>query len=536
MEKINFMNKIKENTGVLLKISIIIFFFIFFSCSSNRLRDDEQLSFYRGDYLGVTDVDSLYTKLSERDNYIESLYSSIEYLIVTMDSLRNELEFNSSRIFINDGFEIPMRYTFAGVEIDLSNDRVRSMLQNIYNIEVRRAHQFIPRSGIYWDLFDSVLSQYNIHPDIKYIAVIESNLNYMAYSQAGAAGIWQFMPATARSFNLTINSYLDERRNIFKATDAACRYLIQAHNQLNALGVDDWLVTLASYNAGVGGVSRAIREQQGRDFSSLIMRVEETNQYIWRAIATKMIFEFEHLIFDEPFERMPPLLETANLVQVQVNGFHDLADWAIAKGTTTRQIWELNPWINISRTRSGRFSEINHLVIPPGDHEILIPIEAIPDPEKLEVAVRRLAVENNAPFITGNATQHRVQRGETLSTIARRYGVTANDIRRWNNIRGDMIYAGQVLNLQSGRSSGQASTSATSTVSAESSSVSESTNQSQQSGDTQRYTVKSGDTIGGIARSLGVSQNHLVSRNNLQVVVRNGREHVNIRIGQVLEY
>ena len=152
--------------------------------------------------------------------------------------------------------------------------------------------------------------------------------------------------------------------------------------------------------------------------------------------------------------------------------------------------------------------------------------------EKLEIAQRRLAVQNNAPFITGNATQHRVQRGETLSTIARRYGVSVNDIRRWNNIRGDMIYAGQTLNLQAGRTATQA----TSTTTAQTVSDTNETNVSSENSEIRRYTVKSGDTICGIARSLGVSQTHLVTRNNLQLVQRNGRDHVNIRPGQVLEY
>ena len=511
----------------LIKLLSFMMIFIFVSCSVNRMQSEDRSAPYSYDFTNIADIDSLYLILYEKDRYIETLYSTIEQLSVTVDSLRSEIEFTSSRIFINDGFEIPMTYTFAGVEIDLSNDRIRNMLQNIYNIEVRRAHQFIPRSGIYWDLFDSVFEKYDIHPDIKYIAVIESNLNYMAYSQARAAGIWQFIPATARLYNLTINSYLDERRNIFKATDAACRYLVQAHSQLNALGVDDWLVTLASYNAGIGGISRTIREQQGRDFASLIMRVEETNNYIWRAVATKMIFEFENIIFDEPFERMTPLLQTANLVRVETNGYHDIAEWAIAKGTTTRHLWELNPWIDISRTRTGRYSQINHLILPPGVFEILVPIEAEPDIAKVAEAERKLLVRNNAPFITGNATQHRVQRGETLSGIARRYNVSVNDLRRWNNISGDRIIAGQTLNVQANQTTRQTTTTSTTTSS--------STSTSSTTG-TRRYTVQSGDTIENIARRLGISQSQLMTRNNLQTVLRNGREVVIIRPGQVLEY
>ena len=505
-------------------LCIIFISFVIVSCSVNRFPPDENIS-HRGFYsTEIAAKDSLYSFEIDKDVYIESLYSKIEALNITIDSLKSEIEFTSSRIFINDEFEIPYKYSFAGVEFDLTNDRIRNKLQNIYNSEIRRAHQFIPRSGIYFDFFESVFKKYDIHPDVKYLAVAESNLNYMAYSQASAAGIWQFIPSTARLYNLTINSYLDERLNIFKATDAACRYLIQAHQQLKNLGVDDWLVTLASYNAGIGGISRTIREQQGRDFFSLIMRVEETNNYIWRAIATKMIFEYEALIFDEIFERMPPLLETAQIKMVQVNGYYDLAEWAIAQGTTASIIWELNPWINISRTRSGRYSRINHLIIPPGSYEILVPLDAIPDTAKIAEVERKFLVRSNAPFITGDSTQHRVQRGETLSGIARRYNVRVDDIRRWNNISGDRIIAGQILHLQANQASSQSSAPATSSASNAASS------------DAKRYTVQSGDTIGNIARKLGVSQTHLMNINGLQAVVRNGMEVVLIRPGQVLVY
>jgi membrane-bound lytic murein transglycosylase D len=383
-----------------------------------------------------------------KDAHIDSLYVVIDFLSSQVDSLYQVLEVTNSKILIDDGFVIPNRYSFAGVEFDLTNDRIRSKLESIFRIEVRNAPTYIPRSGIYFPYIDSVLTSYGLHPDIKYLAVAESYLNYMAYSPVGAAGIWQFMPTTGRAFNLRIDSYMDERRNFLKATDAACRYILRSHQDLQAAGINDWLLTLASYNSGVGNIRRVVREQNARDFFSLILRHEETHNYIWRAIAVKMVFEFEDIIFPNKISRMPPLFDTARLVTVEAHGYHDLVEWATAQGTTASAVWELNPWINISRTRQGRFSPINHLVIPPGTHEILIPIDSTPDEEKLVAVLAKLQQKNNAPFITGNATQYRVQRGDSLYSIARRHGVKVEDIRRWNGLSGNMIHPGQVLHLQ----------------------------------------------------------------------------------------
>ncbi len=457
-----------------------------------------------------TMIDSLYQTLQIRDMQIDSLNSLLSEFVFMVDSLRQEIEITYSKVLINDTFEIPNRYSFCGVEIDLTNDRIRTRLINIFEAEVKKAHQFIPRSGIYFALMDSILSKHNIHPDVKYLAVAESNLNYMAYSQASAAGIWQFMPATAKGYNMKIDSYLDERRNIFKSTDGAARYLLRAHSQLNAQGIDDWLLTLASYNTGVGNVLRVAREQNGKDFFSLIMRFDETNNYVWRALATKIIFDHEEEIFEKKFDRLPPLLETAKLVNLELKGFYDLADWASAYGTTAGRIWELNPWIKLSQRRVGRYSKINHLIVPAGNYEILVPVEATPDSVLVASIEKKFLVRNNSPFlIPGQTISHKVSKGETLIGLARKYNVKVDDIKRWNNLNSNTIYIGQTLHLQ-GKSTGDA-----------------------KSG---QYKVQSGDTLAQIAIKLGVSQNHLMSKNKLETVKKDNLSIVIIKPGQILEY
>ena len=460
-------------------------------------------------------VDSLRTELNFRESHIESLYEQIEYLNFQVDSLYSEIDILSSRVLINDTFEIPRRYSFAGVDIDLTNDRVWTKLQDIYNVEVRSARNYIPRSGIYFALFDSILVANNMHPDVKYLAVAESHLNSMSTSVANAGGIWQFIPSTARAYDLRIDDYVDERRNIFKATAAACAYLHRSVQQLRAVGVNDFLLALAAYNSGIGNITRSIREQGGNDFASLIMRVEETNNYVWRAIALKMIFENEDTIFPNKFERMTPLLETARVHTVTLNGYYDLVDWATAQGTTVSAIWELNPWINISRNRTGRYSQINHLILPKGTFEILVPRDGIQNPARIAEIETKFLEENNSAFISGTSVTHRVARGETLLGIANRYGVRVDDIRRWNNISGTLIREGQTLHIQ-GSTASSSSSSTTNTTSTQSTAT------------RGTYRVVAGDTLSQIAEKLGVATNHLRTKNNLTSDT--------IHIGQVLQY
>ena len=488
----------------------IIFTFIILlmviSCSNLNLQSNRDSIHSNQIFNDFSVIDSLNQQIIYKDLYIDSLNTIIDYLNFSIDSLKQEIEITYSKVLINDSFEIPYKYSFAGVEFDLTNDRIRNKLNDIYNIEVRKAHQFIPRSGIYFPLMDSIFAKYDIHPDVKYLAVAESNLNYMAYSPAAAAGIWQFIPSTAKMYNLKIDSYVDERRNIFKSTDAACRYLIRAYQQLNGMGIDDWLITLAAYNSGIGNISRTIREQNGKDFFSLIMRVEETNNYVWRAIATKLIFENEEKIFEKPFDRLPELMETANIVQLNLNGFYDLAEWAIAHGTTAGRLWELNPWIKLSRTSTGRYSKINHLILPPGNYEILVPSDSEQDDKKVSEIEKKFLVKNNSPFITGPSHKHKVSKGETLIGLARKYNVKVDDIKRWNNLKSNTIYIGQTLHFQGNEEKyGQ-------------------------------YKVQSGDTLAEISKKLGVSTSHLISKNKLQTVKRDGMDIVIIRPGQLLEY
>jgi membrane-bound lytic murein transglycosylase D len=139
----------------------------------------------------------------------------------------------------------------------------------------------------YFNLIEGVLLQYGLPRELKYIAVIESNLSTAATSYKGAGGPWQFMPYTARDYGLVVNGYIDERRDYHKSTHAAARYLLSLYKDLK-----DWLLVMAAYNGGPGRVFNAIRKSGSRNFWDLQYHLpEESRTYVKRFIATHYIME-----------------------------------------------------------------------------------------------------------------------------------------------------------------------------------------------------------------------------------------------------
>ena len=139
----------------------------------------------------------------------------------------------------------------------------------------------------YFNLIENVLQQYGLPKELKYIAVIEYNLNTGATSYMGAGGPWQFMPYTARQYGLSVNGYIDERRDYYKSTHAAAKYLLSLYRQMH-----DWLLVMAAYNGGPGRVYSAIKKSGSRNFWDLQFYLpEESRTYVKRFIATHYIME-----------------------------------------------------------------------------------------------------------------------------------------------------------------------------------------------------------------------------------------------------
>lgn len=140
----------------------------------------------------------------------------------------------------------------------------------------------------YFNLIDNIFSQYGLPKELKYLAVIESNLSTAATSWVGAGGPWQFMPYTARNYGLVVNSSYDERRDYYKSTHAAARYLLTLYKQMNR----DWLLVIAAYNGGPGRVFSAMKRSGSKDFWALQYYLpQESRNHVKKFIATHYIME-----------------------------------------------------------------------------------------------------------------------------------------------------------------------------------------------------------------------------------------------------
>lgn len=202
-----------------------------------------------------------------------------------------------------------------------------------------------------------ILKKYGIPEDLKYLMAIESNLDPMAYSSAGAAGLWQFITSTGRQYGLEVNSNVDERYNVEKSTEAACRYLLDAYAKYG-----DWMTVAASYNSGTNGVSRRIDKQHQSSAMNLWLP-RETMRYMFRILVAKMFFENpESFGFDEK-ERYP-YIAPKEVVTV-TDPIEDLVKFAEDHGVTYFQLKNANLWLREDKLNNA--SHRTYKIIIPKD-------------------------------------------------------------------------------------------------------------------------------------------------------------------------
>ena len=282
----------------------------------------------------------------------------------------------------------------------------------------------------YFPLFEEALDRHGLPLELKYLPVLESGLNPLARSPAGATGLWQFMYNTARSQDLEINSWVDERRDPVAATEAACRFL----KRLNDIYDGDWHLTLAAYNAGPGNVNKAIRRSGSRDFWTLRRFLpRETAKYVPSIVA--LTYLFSHPV-EAGLVPSDPAIPAFDLDTVMVHRNVRFDQVSRATGRPVAEIAQLNP-------------QYRKEVVPGaigGGWPIVLPQQAVGAfidrmPEALEWEPHRTPEVKFEPEVT----VYRVRNGDVLGTIARRHGVSVRELRQWNGLRGDMIRVGQKL-------------------------------------------------------------------------------------------
>ena len=365
----------------------------------------------------------------------------------------------------------------------------------------------------YMPIFEETLNKYNMPEELKYMAVIESALNPVAVSRAGAKGIWQFMHTTAKSYGLKINSYVDERLDPVKATDAAARYLQDAYRIFG-----DWNLAISSYNCGSGNVNKAIRRAGGNDNFWAIYEYlpRETRGYVPAFVGAMYAFRYykEHGLTPQDVD-MPVHVDTFEIRR----NLH-FAQISELVGVPMDMIRELNPQYihdmipgNESPYILRLPSQYTTSFIDHQDSLYTYKAKELFSPATLENI--RAAGSSSSSTVT----TYVVKRGDYLGKIAARNHVTVAQIKSWNNLRSNTVRVGQRLKIYKGGSAP-----ATKTSTSSSSSESKSSAASSEAGFT-TYTVKKGDTLYEIARRYpGVSADEIKKYNGIGNNIRVGQK------------
>ncbi len=347
------------------------------------------------------------------------------------------------------------------------------------------ARVVLGRSALYFEMFEEKLAHYGLPIELKYLAVIESGLRPQVKSRAGALGLWQFMYRTGLYYGLNENSYIDERMDPEKATDAACQYLKKLHDIYG-----DWNLALASYNAGPGNVNKAIRRSGGkktywevRPFLPL-----ETQGYVPNFIAAAYLLTYhaEHNIVPMEARWNYGQLDTMCLRNgVHMSTISKLTGWDLDEIQTLNPIYKTGyiPYTKQNQCITGPLKEIGKIVSLENELYALEKKTYLPEPIKPMVLDSSTIIKDDSLSIespikvSGDKSKpvktkttkvtapkvipvkekpivpvivyvfHSVRRGEGLGIIAAKYNVTVNEILTTNNMRSTVLFTGQRLKI-----------------------------------------------------------------------------------------
>ncbi|MCU0470190.1 MAG: transglycosylase SLT domain-containing protein [Arcicella sp.] len=341
----------------------------------------------------------------------------------------------------------------------------------------------LERKGVFFPIYEKYLKKYGLPDELKYLSLIESGLNPKVISRAGAGGLWQFMPKTARvDFGLRIDEYVDERFDPEKATEAACRYMRQLYNIFG-----DWHLVLAAYNTGPGNVRRAIRRCNGGQTFWAIYNClpRETRGYVPQYIG--MVYMINHADSHDIF---PENIETAVAHDtIHVNSYLDLDKLASLSSINLEEIQKLNPHIlthilpghtrnfalRLPKTDIAFFKANRQAILDSATKIPPVFIEPIPQPTEVlasteekpiiittpvmgatvasttepKMVVEQEIIEDDIEDVVINKKPKKkyyiVRKKDNLTEIAEKFDVEVYDIKVWNRLHKSTIQPGQKL-------------------------------------------------------------------------------------------
>ena len=445
------------------------------SLSKQKLEDNEYASKLDQKWLNELYSSSLYDTIYKTVRTLK--YDSIYYPELPTDTLKKRLNVLNAKTPFNIEY----------------NPSLENVIKRYLKTRRQTFERLIALSEYYFPMFERELDNYDIPLEVKYLSIVESALKPRAKSRVGATGLWQFMFATGRQFGLDVSSYVDERSDPIKSTEAASKYLASLYKIFG-----DWDLALAAYNSGPGNVTKAIRRSGGyTNYWNIRPHLpRETAGYLPAFLATMYIFEYAKEHGFQPNKTEIAYFETDTIHVKQMITLDQVSELT---GINIEELQFLNPSYKLD-------------IIPfikNENYTLRLPREHIGgfvnNEEKIYAYVKAEFDKREKPlpkFLkTESRIRYRVRSGDYLGRIARRYGVRVSQIKRWNGLRNNNIRIGQRLSIYP-----------TKPVTSQNSTSKKSSNK----GITKTYKVKSGDSLWSISQKFpGVSIQNIKDWNDI---------------------
>lgn len=485
------------------------------------------------DMKGVEQMELMKSDTELKDNPLvlvrdkESKYSLKDHLeAAKYDSLWMKELYESAALFDDIYEEVSNLDTETVYNVDLNTDTLKLRLQRLnqktpfnvaYNPSLENViKSFLTRkrdlmermltvSQFYFPLFEQQLDNHDIPLEMKYLSIVESALNPRARSRVGATGLWQFMYGTGKMYNLDVSSYVDERSDPIKSTEAACKYLGKLYEIFN-----DWDLALAAYNSGPGNVNKAIRRSGGfKNYWNIRRNLpRETAGYVPAFLATMYLFEYaeEHGLKGKKVDR--PYFETDTVHVKSLITFDQISELV---GVSVEELKILNPSyklkvipfiegkqyaLRLPKGAMGKFVANEEAIYAHVEKELKSRESPLPQLVKADDRIR-----------------YKVRSGDYLGKIAERYGVGVSQIKRWNGLRSNNLRVGQRLTIFSRKPVINTPSQKSSSKTANNSTITDGS---------KTHTVKKGDSLWTISRKYpGITIENLrkwngISGNNLK--------------------
>jgi len=448
------------------------------------------LSIVQASYASETKKDSIKYSISADDAVLAMIDSAManrcfNAFAFCTDTI-GDLTSDSIPPQIDSIIEMRLEEMNAQTPFDLRYNEYTKAFINLYVYKRRKlSSSVLNLAPHYFPMIEEVLDRYNMPLELKYLAVVESALNPSARSRVGAQGLWQFMYATGKMYDLKVTSYTDDRMNPYKSTVAACEFMTDLYKMYG-----DWNLVLAAYNSGPGNVNKAIRRSGGhKDYWKIREWLpRETRGYVPAFIAVNymMTYHKEHNIYAANTQLYSYQTDT-----VEINRAISFSQLMNYIDISKEELEFLNPMYKLNFIPESKSSQT--LVLPLEKIGIyLVNEQAIyADIKRREYADSLAGKEKEA--VLPEMIVHRVRSGEFLGYIANKYQVSVRDLMSWNNLRSTRLNPGDKLNVYT---KGAVAPSAQKTTPK----PSETKPESKKSGKYQVHVVRSGDTLWDIAK------------------------------------